>query len=135
MNDNSGGMPEKSATLDILAPEDKTKRTEVHQFFKTNCATIITETQKVDGKNYIRLSLQSKYSFTVDFSRVDGKNKRRQFTSVVLPEKFIEFSLLKTNTDCFEAISILARFLGRKPKSFGFAGNKVLNPYRKLNLS
>jgi tRNA(Glu) U13 pseudouridine synthase TruD len=52
--------------------------------------------------------------------------KRRRFEDKVYPDKYLIFTLTKSNNDSLGAIGFLARFLARKPSCFGVAGTKVL---------
>jgi len=56
---------------------------------------------------------------------LDKKNKKRRFDSRVYPDKYLEFTLHKTNFDSMGAIGILSKFLQMRPNNFGLAGNKV----------
>ena len=54
-------------------------------------------------------------------SKVSQK-KRKMFQK---SEKFLHFTLFKTNIDTLGAVSYLAKEMRRKPGNFGVAGNKV----------
>jgi len=60
---------------------------------------------------------------------VDSKNKKRRFDRREFPEKYLEFTLHKTNFDSMGAIGLLSKFLNMKPNNFGIAGNKVLGDW------
>jgi len=56
---------------------------------------------------------------------LDKKNKKRRFDTRAYPDKYLEFTLHKTNFDSMGAIGLLSKFLTMKPNNFGIAGNKV----------
>lgn len=57
---------------------------------------------------------------------LDPKAKRKRFDTREYPDKYLQFTLLKTNYDTVGAIAILGKFLQMRPNNFGIAGNKVI---------
>ncbi len=55
---------------------------------------------------------------------VDNKNKKRRSDPRNFPEKYLEFTLHKTNFDSMGSIGILSKFMNIKPNNFAIAGNK-----------
>ncbi len=54
------------------------------------------------------------------------KNKKRRFDPRAYPDKYLEFTLHKTNFDSMGAIGVLGKFISMRPNNFGIAGNKVI---------
>jgi tRNA(Glu) U13 pseudouridine synthase TruD len=52
-------------------------------------------------------------------------NKKRRFDPKTYPNKFLLFTMTKTNFDSLGALGFLAKFMSRKPKNFSVAGTKV----------
>ncbi|XP_028549259.1 multisubstrate pseudouridine synthase 7 [Dendrobium catenatum] len=123
----------------VLAPDsDKSHRTEVHNFFKTNFKFLVTDT--VDGEDgnskcvRIRFSSGKGVKGRGGRKRKDMENSGRKndipFDSRGTdnwPEergKFLRFNLYKENKDTHEALGVIGKMLGIQQRSFGFAGTK-----------
>lgn len=95
-----------------MGPEDKLQRGELHHFVKQHLPFLGTETKKTaSGDNNIQFSILR-------------KGNTRQQNAPKAPAKYVEFTLTKINMDVMEAITLISRGVYKKPKHFGFAGNK-----------
>ncbi|XP_058002719.1 multisubstrate pseudouridine synthase 7 isoform X3 [Hevea brasiliensis] len=118
----------------LLSPNsDKANRTAMHNFFKEKFKFLVTDT--VDGPDAslkcIRVRLKS------GGHNNGGRNSKKRKDrggqpfdcrgSNNWPEhlgKFLRFHLYKENKDTHEAIGLIGKMLGIKPRCFGFAGIK-----------
>ncbi|CAI0384143.1 unnamed protein product [Linum tenue] len=119
----------------VLSPDtDKAHRTAVHNFFKEKLKFLVTDT--VDGPDAsskcIRVRLNSGGGGN-NSGRSSRKRKERgdkafdSRGSKSWPDhvgKFLRFHLYKENKDTQEAIGLLGKMLGIKPRAFGFSGTK-----------
>ncbi|KAL8470630.1 hypothetical protein ACS0TY_033256 [Phlomoides rotata] len=118
----------------VLSPSsDKSYRTAVHNFFKERLKFFVTDT--VDGPD--SLSKCIRVRLNSGSNKGGGRNSRKRKDrsdkqydsrgSDNWPEhlgKFLRFHLYKENKDTQEALGLLGKMLGTKPRSFGFAGTK-----------
>lgn len=111
---SSSSKPTKSTFIEVNSPHDKDQRKEVHQIIRALSSKFDSETLDQSGKKTIKISV------------VDSKQKRRRYEEREYPDKFLQFTLTKTNYDSLGAVGFLARFMNRKPSNFGVAGTKVL---------
>ena len=62
---------------------------------------------------------------TIRIWTLDGQNKRRKYNAPQsFPDKYCRFTLTKTNYESMAAVGMIAKYLQRRPKNFGFAGTK-----------
>uniref|UniRef100_J3L4J8 TRUD domain-containing protein n=1 Tax=Oryza brachyantha TaxID=4533 RepID=J3L4J8_ORYBR len=137
---SEGGDSDVSPII-LSADADKAHRSEVHDFFKRNFESLLTDTvEHSDGiQRCIRVRLKQGRPERRD---VDGRRRNRKGTassgwrddmpfdsrgSIIWPDhlgKFIRFHLYKENKDTQEALGKISKMLGLQPRSFGFAGTK-----------
>lgn len=101
----------KSVSYITKCPDDKNTRKTLHQTIRAISPKFDSETLEESGKKTIKISLIT-------------NNKRRRFEDRIYPDKYLCFTLTKTNYDSLGAIGLLARFLSRKPSNFSVAGTK-----------
>ncbi|XP_068634278.1 multisubstrate pseudouridine synthase 7 [Aristolochia californica] len=125
----------------ILSPDaDKSHRTEVHNFFKSNFKFLVTDT--VDGLDSSTKCVRLRFSSGAQHGRGWNSRKRKDRESNGAskaaisfdsrgsndwPEgigKFLGFHLYKENKDTQEALGVIGKMLGVQQRSFGFAGTK-----------
>ncbi|XP_037414288.1 pseudouridylate synthase 7 homolog [Triticum dicoccoides] len=129
----------------ILSPDaDKAHRLEVHDFFKRNFIFLVTDTvEHSDGvQRCIRVRLRSgprgrrnvgekaSNRTGIGSSEPSGWRDDRPFDSrgsITWPYhlgKFLRFHLYKENKDTQEALRVIGKLLGLRPRSFRIAGTK-----------
>lgn len=131
----SSGVGSSEESIVLSPSSDKSHRTAVHNFFKERMTFLVTDT--VDGPDSsskcIRVRLNSGRNNGKGRGRDSRKRKDRDDKpydsrgSDSWPEnmgKFLRFHLCKENKDTQEALGLLAKMLGIKPRSFGFSGTK-----------
>ncbi|XP_047949456.1 multisubstrate pseudouridine synthase 7-like [Salvia hispanica] len=119
----------------VLSPSsDKSHRTAVHNFFKERMKFLVTDT--VDGPDSSSKCIRVRMNSGSNNGRGRNSRKRKnrddkpydsRGSDSSWPEnlgKFLRFHLYKENKDTQEALGLLAKMLGTKPRSFGFAGTK-----------
>ncbi|XP_057763692.1 multisubstrate pseudouridine synthase 7 [Salvia miltiorrhiza] len=119
----------------VLSPSsDKSHRTAVHNFFKERMKFLVTDT--VDGPDSSSKCIRVRLNSGSNNGRGRNSRKRKDRNDKPYdsrgsdgswPEnlgKFLRFHLYKENKDTQEALGLLAKMLGTKPRSFGFAGTK-----------
>jgi len=102
----------KGLKVEMDSPEGKEARKQFHEAVRSLGSKLDSDTFDVSGRKMIRIYV------------VDSKNKKRRFDRREFPEKYLEFTLHKTNFDSMGAIGLLSKFLNMKPNNFGIAGNK-----------
>ncbi|KAG9451935.1 hypothetical protein H6P81_004839 [Aristolochia fimbriata] len=139
--DQIGSGLENNISPVILSPDaDKSHRTEVHNFFKSNFKFLVTDT--VDGLDGSTKCVRVRFSSRAQHGRGQNTRKRKDRESngnsqTALsfdsrgsndwPEgigKFLRFHLYKENKDTQEALGVIGKMLGVQQRSFGFAGTK-----------
>ncbi|CAA6658521.1 unnamed protein product [Spirodela intermedia] len=124
----------------VLSPDaDKVHRTEVHNFFKKNMRSLITDVVEVTPGDAKCVRVRFSGGGRGDMGRSGKKRKAmddkcskedKRFDSrgsKGWPEhlgKFLRFHLYKENKDTQEALGVIGKMLGIQQKSFGFAGTK-----------
>ncbi|XP_042059815.1 multisubstrate pseudouridine synthase 7-like [Salvia splendens] len=119
----------------VLCPiSDKSHRTAVHNFFKERMKFLVTDT--VDGPDSSSKCIRVRMNSGSNNGRGRNSRKRKnrddkpydsRGSDSSWPEnlgKFLRFHLYKENKDTQEALGLLAKMLGTKPRSFGFSGTK-----------
>ncbi|XP_015875444.2 multisubstrate pseudouridine synthase 7 isoform X1 [Ziziphus jujuba] len=118
----------------VLSPDsDKSHRTAIHNFFKENFKFLVTDT--VDGPDASSKCIRVRLNSGGWSNRGRNSKKRKErgdkpFDSRGSEDwqgkagKFLRFHLYKENKDSQEALGLIGKMLGIKPRSFGFAGTK-----------
>ncbi|KAH6820151.1 Pseudouridine synthase family protein [Perilla frutescens var. hirtella] len=131
----SSGVSSSGESIVLSPSSDKLHRTAVHNFFKERMKFLVTDT--VDGPDSSSKCIRVRLNSGSNNGRGGGRNSRKRKDrddkqydsrgSDSWPEnmgKFLRFHLCKENKDTQEALGLLAKMLGIKPRSFGFAGTK-----------
>ncbi|KAF0919142.1 hypothetical protein E2562_028444 [Oryza meyeriana var. granulata] len=137
---SEGGDSDVSPII-LSADADKAHRSEVHDFFKRNFESLLTDT--VEHSDGIQRCIRVRFKpGRREHRDVGGRGRNRRGTgssgwrddrpfdsrgSIIWPDhlgKFIRFHLYKENKDTQEALGKIGNMLGLQPRSFGFAGTK-----------
>ncbi|KAL1561888.1 tRNA pseudouridine(13) synthase [Salvia divinorum] len=128
------GVINKDETIVLSPSSDKCHRTAVHNFFKERMKCLVTDT--VDGPDSSSKCIRVRMNSGSNNGRGRNSRKRKnrddkpydsRGSDSSWPEnlgKFLRFHLYKENKDTQEALGLLSKMLGTKPRSFGFAGTK-----------
>ncbi|CAG9463675.1 unnamed protein product [Pedinophyceae sp. YPF-701] len=127
-----------SGFVDIVAPDDKARRTQIHKLIKADprlpCA-LVTETQKVYGPGGRGDGEVSVVRVATAGARRGIKRKRSErdggrpgSAAADWPggpdRPFIEFILYKENMETVSAVGLVSRWLHVRPKALGISGTK-----------
>ncbi|CAN0920472.1 Multisubstrate pseudouridine synthase 7 [Linum grandiflorum] len=132
INQVNSGSEDGISPIVLSADYDKTHRTAVHNFFKEKLKFLVTDT--VDGPDAsskcIRVRLNGGHGNDGRGSRKRKDRGGKAFDSRGSnnwPDhlgKFLRFHLYKENKDTQEAIGLIGKMLGVRPRAFGFSGTK-----------
>ncbi|CAN1168033.1 Multisubstrate pseudouridine synthase 7 [Linum perenne] len=131
INQVNSGSEDGISPVVLSADYDKAHRTAVHNFFKEKLKFLVTDT--VDGPDASSKCIRVRLNSGGNDGRSSRKRKDRggkafdSRGSSNWPDhlgKFLRFHLYKENKDTQEAIGLIGKMLGVRPRAFGFSGTK-----------